>query len=85
MATAAPGADESGSSRFVDVNGSSAAAAVVAGVAARLAQARPDLDAAGLRAALVGTAAPVPRISGVAQGQASWIRGARPPSSWRRR
>ena len=60
VATAGPGADASGTSRFVGVNGSSAAAAVVAGVAAQLAEARPDLDAAGLRAALVGTAAPVP-------------------------
>ncbi len=59
IGTAAPGADVNGSSRFVGVNGSSAATAVVAGVAARLAEARPDLDAAGLRAALVGTAAPL--------------------------
>jgi Subtilase family len=40
------------------VSGSSAAAAVVAGAAALLAQVRPDLDAAALRGALVGTAEP---------------------------
>ena len=58
VVTAGPGAEANGSSRFVGVNGSSAATAVVAGVAARLAEARPDLDASGLRAALVGTATP---------------------------
>ena len=54
--TATPGADDSGFSRFVTVSGTSVAAAVVAGVAARLAHARPALDAAGLRSALVATA-----------------------------
>jgi hypothetical protein len=38
------------------VSGSSAAAAIVAGAAALLAQARPDLDAAALKGAFVGTA-----------------------------
>ena len=56
LQTAIPGADEDGHSRFVTVSGTSVAAAVVAGVAARLAHARPALDAAGLRSALVATA-----------------------------
>ena len=66
--TARPGADENGFSRFVTVSGTSVAAAVVAGVAARLAHARPSLDAAGLRSALVGTARPLPRASLASQG-----------------
>ena len=40
------------------MSGTSAAAAVVAGGAALLAQARPDLDAAALKGALVGSAEP---------------------------
>jgi subtilisin family serine protease len=40
---------------FGTVSGSSAAAAIVGGAAALLAQARPDLDAAALKGALVGT------------------------------
>jgi subtilisin family serine protease len=57
VTTAEPGADEEdGSPRFGSVNGSSAAAAVVAGAAALLAQARPDLDAAALKSLLAGTA-----------------------------
>jgi hypothetical protein len=56
VATAGPGADAEGRSRFVSVSGSSAAAAIAAGLAARLAEARPELDAAALRSALVGSA-----------------------------
>ncbi|HEU0303592.1 MAG TPA: S8 family serine peptidase [Gaiellaceae bacterium] len=66
--TALPGADASGHSRFVTVSGTSAAAAVAAGVAARLAHARPSLDASGLRSALIGTARPLARSPLVAQG-----------------
>ena len=47
--------------RFAAVSGSSVAAAVVAGAGALLAEARPDLDAAALKAALVQTA---PRPAG---------------------
>ena len=47
LATSDPGADADGSPRFVTVNGTSAAAATVAGAAALLAQARPSLDAPG--------------------------------------
>jgi hypothetical protein len=59
LATAEPGRDEAGAARYGAVSGSSAAAAVVAGAAALLAEARPDLDAAALRSALIGTAAPL--------------------------
>jgi minor extracellular serine protease Vpr len=56
LVTSVPGRNEGGSARYGTLSGSSAAAAVVAGSAALLAQARPDLDAAGLRSALVATA-----------------------------
>ena len=59
LATSAPGRGESGAARYGTVSGTSAAAAVVAGAAALLADARPDLDAAGLRSALVATARPI--------------------------
>jgi subtilisin family serine protease len=59
LGTAEPGRDEGGAARYGSVSGSSAAAAVVAGGAALLAQARPELDAAALRGALIGTAAPL--------------------------
>ncbi len=54
--TSVPGRSEGGAARYGTVSGSSAAAAVVAGAAALLAEARPDLDAAGLRGALVASA-----------------------------
>jgi hypothetical protein len=63
-----PGADADGFSRFVTVSGTSVAAAVVAGNAARLAHARPSLDAAGLRSALATTARPLAGASLAAQG-----------------
>ena len=68
LATSDPGANADGSERFVTVNGSSAAAAAVAGAAALLAQARPSLGADALAGLLVGTAAPVPDDSVTAQG-----------------
>ncbi|MDX6466356.1 MAG: methylthioxylose transferase, partial [Gaiellaceae bacterium] len=49
LATSDPGANADGSPRFVTVNGSSAAAATVAGAAALLAQARPSLGADALK------------------------------------
>jgi subtilisin family serine protease len=55
LVTSMPGRNEGGSARYGTISGTSAAAAVVAGAAALLADARPDLDAAGLRAALVAT------------------------------
>ena len=68
IATAEPGAAEDGSQRFGTVNGSSAAAAVVAGAAALLAQSRPDLDATALKGLLAGTARPLTRQELSAQG-----------------
>lgn len=56
LLTARPGLSADGLPAFGTVSGSSAAAAVFAGGAALLAQARPDLDARALRGALVGTA-----------------------------
>ena len=56
LVTSMPGRNEGGAARYGTISGSSAAAAVVAGAAALLADARPDVDAAGLRAALVATA-----------------------------
>jgi subtilisin family serine protease len=61
LRTAAAGRTPGGSARYGSVSGSSAAAAVVAGAAAVLAQARPDLGAAGLKAALIGSARPLSR------------------------
>ena len=68
LATAEPGADATGSPRFGTVNGSSAAAAVVAGAAALLAQARPALDAGALAALLAESARPIAGEPVTAQG-----------------
>ena len=59
IATSEPGVAGDGSPRYGTINGTSAAAASVAGAAAALAQARPSLGAAELRSALVGTATPL--------------------------
>jgi hypothetical protein len=56
LATADGGTNVDGSPRYATVTGSSASAAVVAGAAAVLAQARPGLTAAELRSLLVGSA-----------------------------
>src|SRR3954470_23085940 len=55
LATSDPGVNSDGSPRFASVNGSSAAAAIVAGAAALLAQARPSLGADAMKGLLVGT------------------------------
>lgn len=68
VVTSAPGANPDGSPRFETVSGTSIAAAAVAGAAALLAQARPELDPNGLKSALVGTAAPLAIGSLGAQG-----------------
>jgi subtilisin family serine protease len=68
LATSDPGANADGSERFVTVNGSSAAAATVAGAAALLAQARPALGADALKGLLVGTAQPVAADPVTSQG-----------------
>ena len=54
--TSEPGRGDDGDVRFGTVSGTSAAAAVTAGVAAVLAQGRPGLSAAGLHGVLVGSA-----------------------------
>ena len=54
--TSEPGRAGDGDVRFGTVSGTSAAAAVTAGVAAVLAQGRPDLPAGGLHGVLVGSA-----------------------------
>ena len=53
LATSDPGRNEDGTARYGTISGSSAAAALTAGAAALLAEARPDLDAVGLKQALV--------------------------------
>jgi hypothetical protein len=58
----------SGSALYGTVSGTSAAAAVVAGDVALLAQARPDLDAESLKGVLVGAARPLPNDPVTAQG-----------------
>lgn len=68
LATSEPGRGDDGTARYGSVSGSSAAAAVAAGAAALVLQARPDLDAAGLRGALVASARPIPGGAGVASG-----------------
>ena len=57
-----------GSPRYASINGSSAAAAAVAGAAALLAQARPSLDAAALHSVLAGNARPLVGESVTSQG-----------------
>jgi hypothetical protein len=68
LTTAEPGQNEDGSPRFGTVNGSSAAAAVVAGAAALLAHARPALDAQALKSMLVTSARRLPATSVASQG-----------------
>jgi minor extracellular serine protease Vpr len=54
--TSEPGRGDDGDVRFGTISGTSAAAAVTAGVAAVLAQGRPTLDAAALLGVLIGSA-----------------------------
>jgi hypothetical protein len=68
VVTVDPGASSDGSSRFVLVDGTSAAAAAVAGEAAIVVEARPGLTAPELESALVGTARDLPGEPSVAQG-----------------
>jgi Subtilase family len=68
LETAEPGANADGSARYGTVNGTSAAAALVTGSAALLAQARPYLDADALKSLLVGAARPLPDDGVTAQG-----------------
>jgi hypothetical protein len=68
LLTADPGKAEDGTPRYASVSGSSASAAVVAGAAALLAHARPELDASALKGLLAGSARALPRESVAAQG-----------------
>jgi len=68
VVTVDPGRLPDRSSRFVLVDGASAAAAVVAGQAAIAVQARPELTAADLHSLLVGTARGLPDSPATAQG-----------------
>jgi hypothetical protein len=67
LGTAAPGANAD-SARFVTISGTSAAAAIVAGGAALLAEARPELDAEALKSVLVASARPLPDEDVPSQG-----------------
>jgi minor extracellular serine protease Vpr len=68
LLTADPGRAEDGTARYSSLSGSSGSAAVVAGAAALLAQARHGLDASALKGLLAGTARPLARDSVAAQG-----------------
>ncbi len=60
LATSEPGRGEDGTARYGAMSGTSTAAALAAGAAALVAQARPELDTAALRGALVASASPLP-------------------------
>jgi subtilisin family serine protease len=68
LETAEPGSSSDGTALYGTVNGTSVAAALVAGGAALLAQARPYLDAEALKGLLVGSARPMPGDSVTTQG-----------------
>jgi len=68
LLTADPGKAEDGSARYSSISGTSAASAIVAGSAALLAQARPNLDASALKGLLAGAARFLRRESVAAQG-----------------
>jgi subtilisin family serine protease len=68
IATAEPRSERGGSTRYGTVNGSSAAAAAVAGAAAVLAEARPTLQGSQLRSILIGSARRIPGASVTEEG-----------------
>jgi subtilisin family serine protease len=68
LLTSDPGKAEDGSARYSSLSGSSAASAIVAGSAAVLAQARPELDASALKGLLAGSARLLAHESVAAQG-----------------
>jgi subtilisin family serine protease len=68
LETSEPGSNADGSARYGTVNGTSVAAALVAGGAALVAQARPYLDAEALKGLLVGSARPLAEDPITAQG-----------------
>src|SRR5207248_465173 len=69
LMTSEPSVAEDGSSAYGTVTGSSAAAATVAGGAALLAQARPDLGANALRSLLAGYGRPLAERSSSARAR----------------
>ena len=68
LVTADPGRNADRTARYATISGTSAATAVAGGAAAALAQARPELDAAALKSALVGTSVKAAASSAGAQG-----------------
>ncbi|MGE5689802.1 MAG: S8 family serine peptidase [Pseudomonadota bacterium] len=74
--TSEPGANADGSPAYGTVNGSSASAAITAGAAALLAQARPELRAPELKAVLVGSARTLPDAGLTGQGAGALDLGA---------
>jgi subtilisin family serine protease len=68
LLTADVGRNADRTSRYGTVSGSSAAAALVGGAAALVAQARPNLDAESLKSVLVGTAAPLAVADAASRG-----------------
>ena len=68
LITADPGRNADRTARYGTISGTSVAAALAGGAAAVLAQVRPELDAAALKGALVGTAVPGQGAAAAAQG-----------------
>jgi minor extracellular serine protease Vpr len=68
LVTADPGRNGDRTARYATISGTSAAAALAGAAAAALAQARPELDAAALKGALVGTSVPASASPAAAQG-----------------
>ena len=79
IATTEPRPERGRATTYGTVNGSSAAAASVAGAAAVLAEARPELSAAELRSVLVGSARRFPGSFGCERRARGSSRPARPP------
>ena len=68
LVTADPGRNADRTARYATISGTSAATGVAGGAAAALAQARPELDAAALKSALVGTSVRAASSAADAQG-----------------
>ena len=68
LVTADPGRNADRTARYATISGTSAATGVAGGAAAALAQARPELDAAALKSALVGTSVRASASAPDAQG-----------------
>lgn len=68
LVTADPGRNADRTARYSTISGTSAATALAGGAAAALAQARPALNASGLKGALVGTSVPAAASPVSAQG-----------------